>query len=111
MRGSHLGMNNLIPALTVLAALSTIMAWYISLYIIEGGYGYEANPFSQIIYTQPLLALARNLVLVAAVAFVAYMYSTKTKLAYLPVLLVAHIFFLDYIRDLTNMLLSVRVFG
>jgi hypothetical protein len=110
MNGHSFGMNNLIPALTILAAISTGLAWYLTLYIIEGGHGYEANPFSSIIYDQPLLALMRNLILVALVGYVGYMYSKKTKLAYLPVLLVAHIFFYDYIRDLTNALLAMRLF-
>ena len=110
MRGQSFGMNNLIPALMILAALSTVLAWYLTLYIIDAGYGYEANPFSSIIYDQPLLALLRNLIIVALVGYVAYVYSKKTKLAYIPVLLVAHIFFYDYVRDLTNTLLAMRLF-
>ncbi|MGH9910768.1 MAG: DUF5658 family protein [Nitrososphaerales archaeon] len=105
------GMNNLIPALTILAAVSAVLAWYLTLQIIDGGYGYEANPFSHIIYDQPLLALTRNLALVALVGYVACVYRKKTKLAYLPVLLVAHIFFYDYIRDLTNALVAMRLFN
>lgn len=103
--------NNLIVGLTILAGLSTIMAWYLTLYIIEAGYGYETNPFSFLIYDQPALALARNLALVGAVGYVAYLYSKKTKFAYVPILLVAYVFFTDYIRDLTNLLLSFRLFG
>lgn len=103
--------NNLILGLTMLAAFSTIMAWYLTLYIIDAGYGYEANAFSQLIYEQPLLALGRNLALVAIVGYVAHIYSSKTKLAFLPVLLIGHIFFLDYIRDLTNALLAMQLFA
>lgn len=110
MHGQSFGMNNLIPALTILAALSTVLAWYLTLYIIGGSYGYEANPFSYIIYDQPLLALFRNLILVALVGYVACVYRKKTMLVYIPVLLVAHIFFYDYIRDLTNALLAMRLF-
>ncbi|MEM2760414.1 MAG: DUF5658 family protein [Nitrososphaerales archaeon] len=104
-------MNHLIPALTILAAFSTGLAWYLTLYIIEAGYGYESNPFSYIIYEQPLLALARNLALVGIVGFVAYVYSKKTKLAYVPVLIISHVFFYDYVRDLTNLLLATRLFS
>lgn len=109
--GHHFGLNNLILGLIVLAAFSTILAWYLTLYIIEAGYGYEANAFSHIIYEQPLLAIARNLGLVAIVGFVAYIYSKKSKLAYVPILLVSHIFFFDYIRDLTNLLIALQLFG
>lgn len=109
--GHHFGLNNLILGLIVLAAFSTILAWYLTLYIIDAGYGYEANPFSHIISEQPLLALARNLALVAIVGYVAHIYSSKTKLAFLPVLLIGHIFFLDYIRDLTNALLAMQLFA
>jgi hypothetical protein len=96
---------------TILAGLSTIMAWYLTLYIVDAGYGYEANPFSFMIYDQPFLALARNLALVGIVGYVAYLYRKRTKFAYVPILLVAYIFFTDYIRDLTNLLLSFRIFG
>lgn len=105
------GPNNLIAGFTILAAFSTIMAWYLTLYVIDGGYGYEANPFSFIIYDQPVLALARNLALVGIVGYVAYLYSRKTKFAYVPILLVAYVFFTDYIRDLTNLLLALRIFS
>ncbi len=103
--------NNLIVGLTILAGLSTILAWYLTLYIIDAGYGYEANPFSFLIYDQPALALVRNLALVGVVGYVAYLYSKKTKFAYVPILLVAYVFFTDYIRDLTNLLLSFSFFG
>jgi len=103
--------NNLIVGFIVLAAFSTIMAWYLTLYIVGAGYGYEANPLSFIIYDQPVLALARNLAIVGIVGYIAYLYSKRTKLAYVPVLLVAYIFFTDYIRDLTNLLLAFRLFG
>ena len=111
MREHTFGPNNLITGLTVLAGLSTIMAWYLTLYITDAGYGYEANPFSFIIYDQPALALVRNMALVGAVGYVGYLYSKRTKFAYVPVLLVAYVFFTDYIRDLTNLLLSFRIFG
>jgi len=110
MQRQNFGMNNLIPAFTILATFSTFFAWYLTLIIIERGYGYEANPLSSIIYDQPLLALARNLVLVGLVGYFAFMYSKKTKLAYIPVLIVAHVFFYDYIRDLTNTLLAMKLF-
>lgn len=103
--------NNLILGLTILAVFSTVMAWYLTLYIIDAGYGYEANPFSFIIYDQPILALTRNLALVGMVGYVGYLYSKRTKFAYVPVLLVTLIFFTDYIRDLTNLLLAFRIFG
>jgi len=105
------GPNSLILGLTILAVFSTIMAWYLTLYIIDAGYGYESNPFSFIIYDQPILALARNLALVGIIGYVAYLYSKRTKFAYVPVFLVAYIFFTDYIRDLTNLLLAFRIFG
>lgn len=108
---SHFEINRLIPALTILAGFSTLMAWYLTLYIIDSGVGYEANPFSYMIYEQPLLALARNLALVAVVGYISYMYSKKTNLAYVPALIVAHVFFYDYIRDLTNTLLALQLFG
>ncbi|MFY3739744.1 MAG: hypothetical protein HMLIMOIP_000163 [Candidatus Nitrosomirales archaeon] len=112
MREQHtFGPNNLITGLTVLAGLSTILAWYLTVYIIDAGYGYEANPFSFLIYDQPALALLRNLALVGIVGYVAYLYSKKTKFAYIPILLVAFIFFTDYIRDLTNLLLSFSIFA
>jgi len=105
------GPNNLILGFTILAALSTIMAWYLTLYIIDSGYGYEANPLSSLVYDQPILALVRNLALAGIVGYVAYLYSKKTKFAYVPVLIVAYVFFTDYIRDLTNLLLGARLFG
>lgn len=103
--------NNWILGLTILAVVSTTMAWYLTLHIIDNGYGYEANPFSLIIHDQPLLALARNLAIVGLVGYVAYLYSKRTKFAYVPVLFVAYIFFGDYIRDLTNLLVALRLFG
>lgn len=105
------GPNNLITGLTVLAGISTILAWYLTLYILDAGYGYEANPFSFLIYGHPALALIRNLALVVIVGYVAYLYSKKTKFAYVPILLVAYVFFTDYIRDLTNLLISFSIFG
>lgn len=111
MHEHSFGPNNLIVGFTILAAFSTVMAWYLTLYIIDTGYGYEANPLSFIIYDQPVLALVRNLALVGVVGYVAYLYSKKTKFAYIPVLLVSFIFFTDYIRDLTNLLLAFRLFG
>ena len=111
MQEHSFGPNNLIIGFTILGAFSTIMAWYLTLYIVNAGYGYEANPFSFMIYDQPMLALVRNLALVGVVGYIAYLYSRKTKFAYVPVLLVTHIFFTDYIRDLTNLLLAFRLFG
>ena len=111
MREHSFGPNNLILGFTILAALSTVMAWYLTLYIVDADYGYEANQFSFIIYDQPILALVRNLALAGIVGYVSYLYSRKTKLAYVPVLLVAYVFFTDYIRDLTNLLLAFRLFG
>ena len=100
--------NIWIAGLTILAVFSAIMSWYLTLHIINNGYGYETNPFSFIIYDQPILALVRNLALVGLIGCVAHLYSKRTKFAYVPVLLVAYIFFGDYIRDLTNLLLALR---
>ncbi len=111
MSKKSFGPNNLILGFTILAGLSTIMAWYLTLYIIDSGYGYEGNPFSFLIYDQPILALVRNLALTGIVGYLAYLYSRKTKFAYVPVLIVAYVFFTDYISDLTNLLLSFRLFG
>lgn len=111
MHDHHFNPNNFIVGFTVLAALSTIMAWYLTLYLIGSDYGYEANPFSFLIYDQPILALMRNLALVGLVGYVAYLYSKRTKFAYVPVMLVAYVFFADYIRDLTNLLLAFRIFS
>ncbi len=111
MSGKSFGPNNLILGFTILAALSTTMAWYLTLFIIDSGYGYEGNPFSFLIYNQPILALVRNLALASIVGYVAYLYSSKTRFAYIPVLIVAYVFFTDYIRDLTNLLLASRLFG
>lgn len=103
--------NSWILGLTILAVFSTAMAWYITLHIINNGYGYEANPFSLIIHDHPFLALARNLAVVGIVGYVAHLYSKRTKFAYVPVLFAAYIFFGDYIRDLTNLLLAWHLFG
>lgn len=111
MSKQNFGPNNLIFGFTILAGLSTILAWYMTLYIVDAGYGYEANPFSSIVYDQPILALVRNLALASIVGYVAYLYSRKTKFAYVPVLIVAYVFFTDYIRDLTNLVLASRLFG
>ncbi len=62
------------------------------------------------IYEQPLLVLGRNLALVLVAGLVAYMHRKKTKLAYLPVLLLTHIFFFNYVHDLVNFLLTIRIF-
>ncbi len=111
MNKQNFGLNNMILGFTILAALSTILAWYLTLYIVDAGYGFEGNPFSSIIYDQPILALVRNLALAGIVGYVAYLYSKKTKFAYIPVLIVAYVFFTDYIRDLTNLVLASRLFG
>jgi hypothetical protein len=100
--------DNLIPGFIALAVFSTLMAWILTLYLINAGLGYEANVFSYIIYSQPFLLIARNLALIAIVGYVSYLLGKKTKLGYIPIVILAAIFFFNFVHDLTNNLIAIR---